>query len=52
MAIFELQGARQLDFATRLYAADAIGQSGDPRLDHNGRAYWVRVDGGSFWMGA
>ena len=42
----------KLDFATRLEAADAIGQAGDPRLDHNDPAYWVRVEGGPFWMGA
>ena len=36
----------------RLDAADAIGQAGDPRLDHNDPAYWVRVEGGPFWMGA
>jgi iron(II)-dependent oxidoreductase len=35
-----------------LGAADAIGQVGDPRLDHNELNYWVRVDGGTFWMGA
>jgi iron(II)-dependent oxidoreductase len=52
MAIFEAREARQLDFNTRLDAADAIGQAGDPRLDHNDPAYWVRVEGGPFWMGA
>jgi formylglycine-generating enzyme required for sulfatase activity len=52
MAIFDAREARQLDFDTRLYAADAIGQAGDPRLDHNDPAYWVRVEGGTFWMGA
>jgi formylglycine-generating enzyme required for sulfatase activity len=51
-AIFDAREARQLDFATRLEAADAIGQAGDPRLDHNDPAYWVRVEGGTFWMGA
>ena len=44
--------ARKLDFATRLEAADAIGQAGDPRLDHNDPTYWVRVEGARFWMGA
>jgi formylglycine-generating enzyme required for sulfatase activity len=52
MAIFDAREARQLDFATRLDAADAIGQAGDPRLDHNDAAYWVRVEGRPFWMGA
>jgi formylglycine-generating enzyme required for sulfatase activity len=52
LAVFDAREARQLDFATRLEAADAIGQAGDPRLDHNDPAYWVRVENGSFWMGA
>ncbi|MGA2135291.1 MAG: formylglycine-generating enzyme family protein, partial [Bryobacteraceae bacterium] len=34
---------------TRLEAAEALGQAGDPRLD---RDTWVRVEGGEFWMGA
>ena len=52
LAVFDAREARQVDFATRLEAADAIGQAGDPRLDHNDPAYWVRVEGGPFWMGA
>jgi iron(II)-dependent oxidoreductase len=52
MAIFDAREARKLDFTTRLYAAEAIGQAGDPRLDLNDPAYWVRVEGGMFWMGA
>jgi formylglycine-generating enzyme required for sulfatase activity len=52
MAVFYTREARQLDFNTRLYAADAIGLAGDPRLDLNDPAYWVRVEGGTFWMGA
>ena len=52
LAVFEAREARQLDFATRLEAADAIGQAGDPRLDLSHPAYWVRVAGGQFWMGA
>jgi formylglycine-generating enzyme required for sulfatase activity len=52
MAIFDARAARRLDFDTRLYAADAIGLAGDPRLDLNDPAYWVRVEGGPFWMGA
>jgi formylglycine-generating enzyme required for sulfatase activity len=52
LAIFDAREARKLDFATRLEAADAIGQAGDPRLDLNDPAYWVRVEGGQFWMGA
>jgi formylglycine-generating enzyme required for sulfatase activity len=33
LAIFDAQAARQIDFATRLEVADALGQAGDPRLD-------------------
>jgi len=52
LAIFDRREARKVDFATRLEAADAIGQAGDPRLDHNDPTYWVRVEGARFWMGA
>lgn len=47
LAVFE-KGCK-LDFQTRLDAADALGQAGDPRLD---RDNWIPVEGGSFWMGA
>jgi formylglycine-generating enzyme required for sulfatase activity len=49
LAIFEKAQVREIDLATRLDAADAIGQAGDPRLDGDN---WVRLEGGSFWMGA
>jgi formylglycine-generating enzyme required for sulfatase activity len=52
MAVFDAREARQLDFDTRLYAADAIGLEGDPRLDLNDPRYWVRVEGVPFRMGA
>jgi hypothetical protein len=48
MPIFDAKIARTLDFQTRLEAADALGQAGDPRLD---RDNWVRVEGGTFLMG-
>lgn len=48
-AIFDKEIARTIDLQTRLEAADALGQAGDPRLE---RDNWVRVEGGSFWMGA
>lgn len=50
-AIFETGAARQIDFATRLEAAEALGQAGDPRLDPD-KDNWVKVEGGPFWMGA
>ena len=49
LEIFEANAARRIDFQTRLEAADALGQAGDPRLDKDN---WVRIAGGSFWMGA
>ena len=49
LAIFDAKAARTLDFQTRLEAADALGQAGDPRLE---RDNWVRVEGGWFRMGA
>jgi formylglycine-generating enzyme required for sulfatase activity len=49
LAIFDAKQARNIDFAVRVEAADAIGQAGDPRLAGDN---WVRVEGGSFWMGA
>jgi formylglycine-generating enzyme required for sulfatase activity len=49
MSIFEVEGAKAVDFKTRLEAADALGQVGDPRLDDDN---WVTIPGGTFWMGA
>ncbi len=50
LTIFEASGAaREIDFATRLEAAEALGKAGDPRLE---RENWVKVDGNPFWMGA
>jgi formylglycine-generating enzyme required for sulfatase activity len=47
--IFEPKAVHEIDFQTRLDAAEALGQAGDPRLKQDN---WVRVDGGAFWMGA
>jgi formylglycine-generating enzyme required for sulfatase activity len=52
LTVFGAREARHLDFITRLEAADAIGQAGDPRLDHKKPFYWVPVGGCPFWMGA
>jgi len=51
LCIFEKETARSLPFEARLEAAEALGRAGDPRLAE-GRDNWVRVEGGSFWMGA
>ena len=53
------QGAR-ISLATRVAVAEALGQAGDPRLrlpradlgDAKWQEYWVKVEGGEFWMGA
>jgi len=34
LAIFEVEGARRVPIEDRLTAADALGQGGDPRLEH------------------
>ena len=36
----------------RIDAADALGQAGDPRLDHHRDDYWVTIPAGRFVMGA
>jgi formylglycine-generating enzyme required for sulfatase activity len=47
--IFDAKAVREIEFRTRLEAAEALGQAGDPRLEEEN---WMRVDGGPFWMGA
>ena len=37
---------------TRIAAADALGQAGDPRLDFHRDDYWVTIPAGKFLMGA
>jgi formylglycine-generating enzyme required for sulfatase activity len=49
LAIFDKEAAQTIDFQTRLEAADALGQAGDPRLEQDN---WVPIEGGAFWMGA
>jgi formylglycine-generating enzyme required for sulfatase activity len=49
MDIFDAKAAREIKLRTRLEAAEALGQAGDPRLEQDN---WVRLDGGAFWMGA
>ncbi|MCX6627281.1 MAG: SUMF1/EgtB/PvdO family nonheme iron enzyme [Candidatus Solibacter sp.] len=51
LAIFETREAAGIPFETRLAAADALGQAGDPRLEDEG-GKWVRLKGGEYWMGA
>ena len=50
--IFDPTRSRRIPVSTRIEAADALGQAGDPRLDPDHPAYWVTVPAGTFWMGA
>ena len=49
MPIFDAASAEQVDIKTRIEAADALGQVGDPRLEEDN---WIPIPGGTFWMGA
>ncbi len=49
MRIFDAQAATQIDVKTRIEAADALGQVGDPRLEED---HWVTIPAGTFRMGA
>ncbi len=53
IGIFEAGAAGQIDIQTRLEAADALGQVGDPRLDqHSDERNWVTIPACTFRMGA
>src|SRR5271157_4891291 len=49
MRIFDAKAANQIDIKTRIEAADALGQVGDPRLEEDN---WVTIPAGTFRMGA
>jgi formylglycine-generating enzyme required for sulfatase activity len=49
LGIFDAEKARGIGFQVRLEAAEALGQAADPRLEQDN---WVRIEAGSFWMGA
>jgi formylglycine-generating enzyme required for sulfatase activity len=49
IGIFDAKAVHEIDFQTRLEAAEALGQAGDPRLEQDN---WVRMEGGPFRMGA
>ncbi len=48
LGIFDRQKSRDIEFAVRLEAAEALRQAGDPRLR---RENWVRIEGGKFEIG-
>jgi formylglycine-generating enzyme required for sulfatase activity len=49
MRIFERGESQELSLKTRIEAADALGQVGDPRLEEDN---WVGIPASTFWMGA
>ena len=52
LAIFDRQRSPSVPIDVRIAAADALGQTGDPRIDHRRADYWVEIPAGEFWMGA
>jgi formylglycine-generating enzyme required for sulfatase activity len=51
LAVFDREQARTIPVETRIEAAEALGQAGDPRLEDEARR-WVDIPGGRFLMGA
>jgi hypothetical protein len=49
MRVFDAAGANMLELGARLEAAEAIGQSGDPRLNED---CWIAIPAGRFFVGA
>jgi formylglycine-generating enzyme required for sulfatase activity len=52
MAIFDEKESETVPIQTRVEAADAMGQSGDSRLDYTRDDYWVVIPADKFLMGA
>jgi formylglycine-generating enzyme required for sulfatase activity len=52
MQIFDKRRSPSVPVQTRIAAADALGQAGDPRIDPRRRDYWVTIPAGTFLMGA
>ena len=49
MGIFDAAKSEAVEFQVRVEAADALGQTGDPRLRED---HWIAINAGSFLMGA
>jgi formylglycine-generating enzyme required for sulfatase activity len=49
LEVFAPDAAAEIGFRVRLEAAEALGQSGDPRLTLEN---WVEIEAGEFWIGA
>lgn len=52
LGIFDAARSRRISLATRIEAADALGQSGDPRLEPGHPERYVPIPARSFRMGA
>jgi formylglycine-generating enzyme required for sulfatase activity len=52
LAIFDRTRSRLIPLETRIEAADALGQAGDPRLEPGDPRRWVPIPAGPFRMGA
>ncbi|MCY2987741.1 MAG: SUMF1/EgtB/PvdO family nonheme iron enzyme [Planctomycetota bacterium] len=52
LAIFDRQRSPSVPIEVRIAAADALGQTGDPQMDHRRADYWIEIPAGEFWMGA
>ena len=52
LGIFDAARSRAIPIETRIEAADALGQSGDPRLEPGHPERYVPIPAGSFMMGA
>jgi formylglycine-generating enzyme required for sulfatase activity len=48
-SLFDPVQSAGIDLRTRIEAAEALGQAGDPRLEEEN---WIRIPAGKFWMGA
>jgi len=52
MGIFDKEKYKSVPLRTRIQAADTLGQVGDPRFLGDPANLWVKIPGGTFWIGA
>ena len=53
MAIFDRERSKEIPIKVAIEAAEALGQTGDPRLEPAQlEENWVEIPAGEFWMGA
>ncbi len=48
-SLFDPTQSAGIDINTRIEAAEAVGQAGDPRMEQEN---WIPIPAGKFWMGA